>query len=61
MFISNFTMEPRYNIYFSLAETPLYWAVPNPPLGFSDAAQVYNNVAYIVHLQDIYYTVQGLK
>ena len=59
--ISSISLEPRYNIYFTLVEHPLYWSVPNPPVGFTQASQVYAQVAHIAHLQDVYFTVQGLK
>ena len=61
VFIGNFTMQPRYDIYSSLTEVPDYWAIPGSSAGFQQATQVYRDVGYIVQLQDVYFTVQGIK
>ena len=58
---SSFTMEPRYNIYYSLGEVPRYWAVPNPPTGSNQVSDLYANILNIVDLHDTYFTVQGIK
>ena len=57
----NFSIEPRYDIYFSLEEVPRYWAVPNPPTGFLEVQAAYKQLVSIVNLHDIDFTVQGIK
>ena len=59
--VSNFSMQPRYDLYFSLGEVARYWAVPNPPSGFLEATEVFNNVMYLSQLYGIYFAIQGLK
>ena len=58
---SNFTMEARYDIHFSLTEVTRYWSFPNPPTGFIDSVGVYKSVENLVSLHDIYFTIQGIK
>ncbi|CAI5517575.1 unnamed protein product [Closterium sp. Naga37s-1] len=60
-YVSAFDMQPRYNIYYSLFEMPRYWAVPNPPLGFIRATQVFADLRNIINLRAVYFALQGIN
>ncbi|CAI5990860.1 unnamed protein product [Closterium sp. NIES-64] len=60
-YVSTFDMQPRYNIYYSLFETPRYWAVPNPPTGFISAIQAFADLRNIINLRAVYFALQGIN
>ena len=61
VYTDNFEMLPRYDIYASLTEVVSYWRLNDPPTGFEQAQAAYSQLASIVNLRDIYFTVQGIK
>ncbi|CAI5478901.1 unnamed protein product [Closterium sp. Yama58-4] len=56
-----FTIQPHYNIYYTLDDNPRYWSLPNPPVGYQAAMSAVDTLGFITNLWGVYFALQGIK
>ncbi|CAI5987918.1 unnamed protein product, partial [Closterium sp. NIES-65] len=56
-----FTIQPHYDIYYTLGDNPRYWSLPNPPVGYQAAMSAVDTLGFVTNLCAVYFALQGIK
>ncbi|CAI5978902.1 unnamed protein product, partial [Closterium sp. NIES-64] len=56
-----FTIQPHYDIYYTLDDNPRYWSLPNPPVGYQAAMSAVDTLGFVTNLCAVYFALQGIK
>ncbi|CAI7840832.1 unnamed protein product, partial [Closterium sp. NIES-54] len=56
-----FSIQPHYDIYYTLDDNPRYWSLPNPPVGYQAAMSAVDTLGFITNLCAVYFALQGIN
>ncbi|CAI5483594.1 unnamed protein product [Closterium sp. Yama58-4] len=56
-----FSIQPHYDIYYTLDDNPRYWSLPNPPVGYQSAMSAVDTLGFITNLCAVYFALQGIN
>ncbi|CAI5981567.1 unnamed protein product, partial [Closterium sp. NIES-64] len=56
-----FTIQPHYDIYYTLDDNPRYWSLPNPPVGYQAAMSAVDTLGFVTNLCAVYFALQGIN